>query len=196
MRALVLPHRDAAPTFGADVFLAPNATIVGDVVLGDRVSIWYAAVVRGDVSRIEIGADSNVQDGAIFHGTLGEWPVVLGARVSVGHAAMIHGSTIEDDVLIGIGARVLDGTRIGRFSLIGAGTVVREGMEVPERSLVVGVPGVVKRRLTDAEVERITRTPPRYRKLASDTRAACLAAGHEDPFVNPTAASTPRPDAG
>lgn len=183
MRALVLPHGDKTPAFGRDVFLAPNCTVVGDVTLGDGVSIWYGTILRGDVNTITIGEDSNVQDATVFHGTLGEWPVVLGARVSIGHSAMVHGAVIEDDALVGIGARVLDGARVGRFSLIAAGAVVREGMVVPERSLVVGVPGVVKRTLTDNELERITRTPGRYRKLAATTRAACLAAGHEDPFV-------------
>lgn len=183
MRALILPYGETAPRFGAEVFLAPTATVVGDVRLGDRVSVWYGAIIRGDVNTITIGDDSNIQDAAVFHGTLGEWPVVLGRRVSVGHCAMVHGAVIEDDVLIGIGARVLDGTRIGHLSLIGAGALVREGMIVPPRSLVVGVPGVVKRQLTDQEVTRITRTPPRYRQLALNTRAAILAAGHDDPFV-------------
>lgn len=183
MRALVLPYGDKTPRFGRGVFLAPNASVVGDVDLGDNVSVWYAAVLRGDVHRIAVGADSNVQDGAVFHGTLGEWPVVLGRRVSVGHCAMIHGATIGDDVLIGIGARVLDGAVVGEFSLIAAGALVREGMIVPPRSLVAGVPGVIKRALTGAEIERITRTPARYRKLALDTRAACLGAGIDDPFV-------------
>ena len=187
MRALVLPYGDRSPTLGKDVFLAPNATVVGDVHLGDRVSVWYGAILRGDVNTITVGADSNIQDAAVFHGTLGEWPVVLGERVSVGHCAMVHGAVVEDDALIGIGARVLDGSRVGRFSLIGAGAIVREGMVVPERSLVVGVPGVVKRQLTDNEIERVTRTPARYTKLAANTRDAAVAAGHEDPFVGPDA---------
>lgn len=183
MRALVLPHGPHAPRFGRDVFVAPTAAVVGAVELGDRVSIWFSAVVRGDVFPIRIGADSNVQDGAVLHGTLGEWPVVVGERVSIGHCAMVHGCVLEDDVLVGIGARVLDGAKVGKLSLIAAGAVVREGMVVPPRSLVIGVPGVVKRALTDGEVERILRTPGRYVKLAADTRAACLAAGHEDPFL-------------
>ncbi len=182
MRALILPHGDKVPRFGADVFLAPTCSVVGDVAFGERSSVWYAAVVRGDVNAITIGADSNIQDGAVLHGTLGEWPVVVGARVSIGHQATVHGCVIEDDVLIGIGARVLDGARIGAFSLIAAGALVREGLVVPPRSLVVGVPGVVKRELSERELEMIRRTPARYRKLALDTRAACLAAGHEDPF--------------
>jgi carbonic anhydrase/acetyltransferase-like protein (isoleucine patch superfamily) len=183
MRALVLPYGSKAPRIAAGVFLAPTATVVGDVELGSGVSIWYAAVVRGDVNTISIGADSNVQDAAVLHGTLGEWPVVVGARVSIGHHATVHGCVLEDDVLVGIGARILDGARVGAFSLVAAGALVREGMRVPPRSLVVGVPGVVRRELSERELELIRRTPPRYRKLALETRAACIAAGHEDPIA-------------
>lgn len=182
MHAIVLPFEGRTPRFGRDVFLAPSASIIGDVVLGDRVSIWYAAVVRGDVNRISIGADSNVQDGTVIHGTLGEWPVLIGERVSIGHSATVHGATLEDDVLVGIGARVLDGARVGAFSLVAAGTIVREGMIVPPRSLVAGVPGVIKRTLSEREIEIIRRTPGRYRELAVRSRAACLASGVPDPF--------------
>ncbi len=182
MHAIVLPFEGRSPRFGRDVFLAPNASVVGDVTIGDRVSIWYAAVVRGDVHRISIGADSNVQDGTVIHGTLDEWPVVIGERVSIGHSATVHGATLEDDVLIGIGARVLDGARIGAFSLVAAGALVREGMIVPPRSLVAGVPGVIKRMLSEREIEIIRRTPGRYHDLAARSRAACLASGMLDPF--------------
>jgi carbonic anhydrase/acetyltransferase-like protein (isoleucine patch superfamily) len=184
VRALVIGHGDKRPRFGDGVFLAPTAAVIGDVELGARVSIWYGATVRGDVHTIRIGEDTNVQDGVVIHGTLGEWPVLVGARVSIGHHATLHGCVVEDDVLVGIGARVLDGCKIGAFSLIAAGALVREGMLVPARSLVVGVPGVVKRELTEREVEIIRRTPGRYRQLALDTRTACIAAGHEDPFVS------------
>lgn len=180
-RALVIPHGEKSPRFGSDVFLAPTAVIIGDVELGDRVSVWYGAVLRGDVHSIRVGADSNVQDGAVLHGTLGEWPVVIGARVSIGHQATVHGAIVEDDCLIGIGARVLDGARIGAGSLVAAGALVREGMQVPPRSLVVGVPAIVKRELTDREVELIRRTPGRYITLAAEAAAACVAAGAPDP---------------
>jgi carbonic anhydrase/acetyltransferase-like protein (isoleucine patch superfamily) len=183
MRALVLPHCGKTPRFGLHVFLAPTATVVGDVELGDGASVWYGAIVRGDVHSIRIGEDSNVQDAAVLHGTLGEWPVIVGARVSIGHHATVHGAVVEDDALIGIGARVLDGARIGAMSLIAAGALVREGMVVPPRSLVAGVPGVVKRALTERELEILRRTPKRYRDLAVQARAACVAAGHEDPFA-------------
>ena len=181
MRALVLSYAGRSPRLAAGVFLAPTCSVVGDVELGRNVSIWYSAVVRGDVNSIRIGADSNVQDGAVLHGTLGEWPGVIGERVSIGHQATLHGCIVEDGALIGIGARVLDGARIGAESLVAAGALVREGMVVPPRSLVVGVPGVVKRELSERELEIVRRTPGRDLKLAVDTRAACLAAGHEDP---------------
>jgi carbonic anhydrase/acetyltransferase-like protein (isoleucine patch superfamily) len=176
MSALVLPFAAQSPRLGRDVFLAPTAVVIGDVELGERVSVWYGAVLRGDVHSIRVGADSNVQDGAVLHGTLGEWPVLVGARVSIGHHATVHGAAIEDDVLIGIGARVLDGARIGRGSLVAAGALVREGMVVAPRSLVAGVPAVVKRELTEREVEVIRRTPGRYIALAAQHQSA-LGAG-------------------
>jgi carbonic anhydrase/acetyltransferase-like protein (isoleucine patch superfamily) len=179
-RALVLPHRDLRPRLGADVFLAPTAVVVGDVRLGPRVSVWYGAVLRGDVHTVEVGEDSNVQDGAVLHGTLGEWPVVLGARVSVGHQATVHGAVVEDDCLIGIGARVLDGARIGAGSLVAAGALVREGMQVPPGSLVAGVPAELKRPLTQREREILARTPGRYLELARRARESLRAAGFSD----------------
>ncbi len=166
MHALILPFGDKTPEFGEGVFVAPTATVIGDVTLGARVSVWYGCVLRGDVHSIRVGADSNVQDCVVMHGTLGEWPVVVGERVSIGHNATLHGCTVEDDCLIGIGARVLDGAVIGAGSLVAAGALVREGMRVPPRSLVVGVPAVVKRPLEEREVDIVTRTPGRYRDLA------------------------------
>jgi carbonic anhydrase/acetyltransferase-like protein (isoleucine patch superfamily) len=166
MHALILPFGEKTPELGNDVFVAPNSTVIGDVTLGPRVSVWYGCVLRGDVNTIRIGADSNIQDAVVVHGTLGEWPVVVGERVSVGHGAVLHGCTVEDDCLIGIGAHVLDGAVIGKGSLIAAGALVREGMQVPPHSLVAGVPAVVKRTLTDRELDVIRRTPGRYRDLA------------------------------
>jgi len=165
---LLLPFGDRSPRLGVDAFVAPTATVIGDVELGARASVWYGAVLRGDVHAIRVGDDANVQDGAVLHGTLGEFAVIVGARVSIGHQATVHGATIDDDVLIGIGARILDGARIGSWSLVAAGAVVREGMIVPPGSLVVGVPGVVKRVLNEREIEVIRRTPERYRVLAAE----------------------------
>ena len=110
------------------------------VTLGDRVSVWYSAVVRGDVHTITIGADSNVQDGAVLHGTLGEWPVLVGERVSIGHSATVHGCVIEDDVLIGIGATIMDGVKIGDNSIVAGHSIVTENAEFPENAIIAGVP--------------------------------------------------------
>ncbi len=176
---MILPYDGKSPRLGAQVFLAPSAIVVGDVELADRVSVWYGAIVRGDVNSIRIGADSNIQDGAVLHGQLGEWPVELGERVSIGHQATVHGAVIEDDVLVGIGARVLDGCRIGAHSLIAAGAVVREGTQIPPRSLVVGVPAKVKRELSERELDIIARTPKRYFEYARKTEEALREIGIE-----------------
>ncbi len=180
--AHVAAYGNASPVFGEEVFLAPLCAVVGDVVLGDRVSVWYGAIVRGDVHSIRVGEETNLQDGAVLHGLLGRWPVVIGRRCSIGHQATIHGAVLEDEVLVGIGARVLDGARIGKRSLVAAGSVVREGMEVPAESLVAGVPAVVKRRLHPEEIQRVVETPDRYLGYARRTREALLAAGAQDPF--------------
>ena len=122
------------------VFIAPNATILGDVTLGAETGIWFGAVIRADKDRIVIGARSNVQDNAVLHTSAGH-PVLIGADVSVGHGAILHGGTIADRVLVGMGAIVLNGAEIGQDSLLGAGTVVTEGTKIPPGSVVVGVPG-------------------------------------------------------
>jgi carbonic anhydrase/acetyltransferase-like protein (isoleucine patch superfamily) len=173
---LILAFDGARPSLGRDVFVAPGAAVIGRVWLGEATSVWYAAVLRGDVHEIRLGARCNVQDGAVLHGTLGEFPVVLGDEVSVGHQATVHGAVVEDGALIGIGARVLDGARIGAGALVAAGCVVREGMSVPPHHLVAGVPGVVRRELSAREREVVARTPGRYLELARRARLS-LAGG-------------------
>jgi len=153
-----------SPIFGRRVFLASTAVVVGEVFLGDDVSVWYNVVIRGDIHWIRIGARSNLQDGAILHVERGLYPTVLEEEVSVGHGAMLHGCTVGAGSLIGMGAMVLNQAVIGEGSLVAAGAVVREGFEVPPRSLVAGVPAVVKRQLTDAEADRARRTAANYVK--------------------------------
>ncbi|MBV9880071.1 MAG: gamma carbonic anhydrase family protein [Gemmatirosa sp.] len=131
-------------------FIHPLAFVCGDVVLGPRASVWPFAVVRADTDRITIGAESNVQDGSVLHADPGV-PCTIGARVVVGHRAIVHGATVDDDVLIGMGAIVLNRATIGRGSIVGAGALVPEGMVVPPDSLVLGVPGRVVRPTTDAD---------------------------------------------
>lgn len=133
-------------------WVAPGAFLRGDVTLGERTNIWYNAVLRADQESITIGADSNVQDNCVIHGDAGH-DVTVGDRVTVGHGAILHGCTVEDDCLIGMNAVVLDHAVIGAGSIVGAGAVVGAGTIVPPRSLVVGVPGKVKRTLTDEDVQ-------------------------------------------
>lgn len=142
-------------------FVHPLAFVCGDVTLGPRASVWPTAVLRGDNDAIVVGADSNLQDGAIVHVDPG-LPCRIGARVAVGHRAIVHGATIEDDCLVGMGAILLNRVHVGSGSIIGAGAVVREGMVVPPDSLVLGVPGRVVRETTPAERERIRRTVEAY----------------------------------
>lgn len=149
--------------FSQAAFVAPNAVVMGQVSLAAGVSIWYGAVVRGDVERIEIGESSNIQDGAILHGDPGK-PTILEDHVTVGHRAVIHSAYIERGCLIGIGAVVLDGVRVGAGSIVGAGAVVSK--DVPPLSLVVGVPAKLLRELADTEAEELIEHARRYEKLA------------------------------
>lgn len=135
-------------------FVAMNATVIGSVSIGKDASLWFGAVVRGDMAEIIIGDESNVQDNAVVHVDFGK-PSIIGNGVTVGHGAIIHGAVVKDNVLIGMGSILLNGAVIGENSVIGAGTVVTEGFEVPPNSLVLGVPGKIIRQLKAEEIERI-----------------------------------------
>ena len=152
------------PVVAASAWLAPGATLIGDVNLHDDASIWYSAILRADSDRIDIGSGSNVQDGSVVHADPG-FPVAVGAGVSVGHRAILHGCLIDDDVLIGMGAIVMNGARIGTGSLVAAGALVPEGVRIPPRSLVTGIPGKVRRETTDEEHQRILSNARTYREL-------------------------------
>ncbi|MDI2129943.1 gamma carbonic anhydrase family protein [Yinghuangia seranimata] len=153
------------PRIDPAAFVAPNAVVVGSVTLAAGVGVWYGAVLRGDTETITIGADTNIQDNCTMHADLG-FPAVVGERVSVGHNAVLHGCTIEDDVLVGMGAVVLNGAHVGAGSLIAAGAVVTQGMQVPPGSLVAGVPGKVRRELTEEERSGIKANGEGYVLLA------------------------------
>lgn len=170
---LLVSLADRRPRLAPGAWAAPSATLVGDVHLHPGASIWYGAVARADTERVEIGPDSNVQDGSILHADAG-YPTLLGAGVSVGHRAVVHGTVVEDNVLIGMAAVLLNGTRVGRGSLIAAGTVVREGMQVPPGTLVTGVPGEVRRPLTPEDTAHIRRTAEHYRGLTCRHARAVL----------------------
>jgi len=151
-------------------FVHPAAFVYGDVTLGPRVSVWPTAVIRGDTAPIVVGEDSNIQDGTILH-VDPSVPCVIGARVAVGHRAIIHGATVEDDCLIAMGAILLNHVHVGAGSIVGAGALCREGMQIPRGSLVVGLPARVVRAVTDAERARIKRTVESYLQLQQRHRA-------------------------
>ena len=164
---LLATRLDIAP----DAFIAGSALLRGDVTIGSRSSVWFNAVIRGDLAPISIGADTNVQDGAILHVET-DGPAVLGDRVTVGHMAVVHAAEVADDCLIGIGALVLSSARVGQGCIIGAGALVKEGWEVPPRSLVLGVPGRVVRQVTEAELDRIQRNWAAYVQYAAQYKNA------------------------
>ncbi len=152
------------PQVHPSAFVHPAAVVVGDVKLGQRVSVWPGAVVRGDSAAITIGDDSNLQDGVVVHVDDG-LPTTIGKRVGIGHRAIVHGCTIADDVLIGMGAILLNGVHVGTGSIVGAGAVVTEGTVIPPNSRVLGVPGRIVRQTTEAERGRIAHTVKSYLQL-------------------------------
>jgi carbonic anhydrase/acetyltransferase-like protein (isoleucine patch superfamily) len=161
---------DRHPQLAATAWVAPGATVLGRVVLADGVGIWFGAVLRGDNEPIVIGEGSNVQENTVMHTDVG-FPLTVGRGVTIGHQAMLHGCTIGDGSLIGIQAVVMNGVRIGRECLIGAGALVPEGKAIPDRSLVLGSPGKVVRELTDDDVARIRAGAESYVARAAAFRA-------------------------
>ena len=172
----VHPYQDRRPQLGERVFVAPGAHVVGDVTLGDDVSLWFGTVVRGDVNRIAIGAASNVQDGTVIHVSHQTHPTVIGAGVVVGHQAVLHGCTIEDGALVGIGARVLDGAVVEAGAQVAAGALVAPGHRIPAGHLAVGIPARPRRELSDEERANIIAIRDRYVALKDEYRRA-LGAG-------------------
>ena len=146
---------------GAGHFVAENATIIGAVSLGDRVSVWFGCVLRGDNDRIVVGARSNIQDGCVLHVDAG-MPLNIGEGVTVGHRAMLHGCTIGDNALIGIGSTVLNGAKIAANCIVGANALVTENREFPEGSLILGAPAKVARTLSDEEIDGIRQSAAHY----------------------------------
>lgn len=167
-------YRSTAPKLGARVYVDPAATVIGDVELGDDVSIWPGAVLRGDVERIRVGARSNVQDGAVLHVTHdgpytpGGHPCIVGADVTIGHGAVIHACTVEDCCLIGMHATVLDGAVVRRHAFVGAGALVPPGKVVGEGELWIGNPARCVRRLGDTEIEALRYSARHYVELKNE----------------------------
>ena len=167
-------YKGITPTLGRHVYVDPAATVIGDVVLGDDVSIWPGAIVRGDVHHIRIGAKTNIQDGAILHvthdgpWTLGGFPCVLGEGVTVGHGAVIHACTIEDYCLIGMHATVLDGATVRRYGFVGAGSVIPPGKMVGARELWLGSPAKCARVLSEQQIEQLHYSAEHYVRLKNE----------------------------
>lgn len=150
------------PRIGERVFIAENAALIGDVEVGNDCSIWFGTTVRGDVNLIRIGSRTNVQDNCTIHVTHERWPAIIAEEVTIGHGAIVHGCIVHRGALIGMGSRVLDGAVVGESALVGAGALVPEGMNVPPRTLVVGVPARVKRPLTDDELAKLEQSWKNY----------------------------------
>ena len=150
---VILHVEGTYPRFGNNCFIAPNATIVGDVIMGDDCSVWFNVVIRGDVNSIRMGNKVNVQDGAVIHCTYQRTQAIIGNNVSIGHNAIVHGCTVADNVLIGMGAIVMDRAEIGSNSIIAAGAVVLEGTKIPPGTIYAGVPA---KKVKDIEISQIT----------------------------------------
>ena len=152
---MLRPFKNMLPRVPASAYIDISAQLIGDVILGERSSVWPNAVLRGDVHHIRVGHSTNIQDGAVLHGMRNQWPVLIGDRCTIGHNATVHGCVLEDDVLIGMAAVVLNGARIGAGSIVAAGAVVPEGMQIPPRSLVAGVPAKLRRAVSDEDFRLI-----------------------------------------
>lgn len=168
---MIRSHRGRRPVLGQNVYIDRSAQVIGQVTLGDRCSVWMNAVLRGDVHSITLGPETNIQDGAVLHGMKGLHPVVLGARCTIGHNATVHGCTLEDDVLVGMGATILNGAHIGSGSIVAAGALVPEGMSVPPGSLVAGLPAKLRRSLTPDDLASIRRYAANYIEYAREYMA-------------------------
>jgi carbonic anhydrase/acetyltransferase-like protein (isoleucine patch superfamily) len=170
--ALILPVEENAPEWGKDCFIAPNATIVGDVIMGDECSIWFNAVVRGDVNSIRMGNKVNVQDGAVIHCTFRRSKTIIGNNVSIGHNAIVHGCTVHDNVLIGMGAIVMDNAVVHSNTIIAAGAVVLEETVCEAGTIYAGVPAKkvkeISQEKVEGEINRIANNYLNYSKWFSD----------------------------
>lgn len=168
---MLMSYKGKWPVIHETVFAVDSAVIIGDVEIGEYSSIWFNAVVRGDVHYIRIGARTNVQDNSTLHVTNDTFPLNIGSDVTIGHNVTLHGCTIRDRCLIGMGAILLDGSEIGEDSIIGAGTLVKEGMKVPSGSLVVGLPGRVVRQLRPEEIAKNKKSALNYIEYAKNFMA-------------------------
>ena len=166
-------YNDKYPEIEEDVFIAPGSRISGKVIIKSRASIWFNAVIRGDVAKITIGKYTNIQENCSLHVDFKQ-PLLLANNITVGHGAILHGCTVENYCLIGMGATVLNRSRIGKYSIIGAGALVPEDKVIPEKSLVIGVPGKIVRTLTDDEINKIKKSASHYYQLAKEHKESII----------------------
>lgn len=164
--ATIRTYKGSTPQIGDDVFLAETCAVIGDVVIGARSSLWYGAVIRGDVMHIRIGEEVSIQDNTVVHVTSGRHPTVVGDRVTVGHSAILHGCIVEDECIIGMGAVIMDEARVAKNCIVGAGALVTPGTELPAGHLVIGSPARPKRPLTERELEWIQTSAAHYVEVA------------------------------
>ncbi len=170
--SIIVPYRGVFPDVSKAAFIAPNASIIGDVRLGEGASVWFGAVLRGDVQPIIVGAGSNIQDNAVIHASTGLVPTVIGDNCTIGHSAIIHGATLHNGVLIGMGAIILDEADIGEEACIGAGTLVTGKAKIPGGALVLGSPGKVVRHMSEPDKAVQRYSAPHYVELAHEYAAA------------------------
>ncbi|MEH6522058.1 gamma carbonic anhydrase family protein [Sulfitobacter sp.] len=157
---------DIAPQIDPTAWVAPDANVIGDVVLEEKTSVWFSCTLRGDNERITVGAGSNVQENCVFHTDIG-FPLNIGVNCTIGHKVMLHGCTIDDNSLIGMGATILNGAKIGKNCLIGAGALITENKVIPDGSLVMGAPGKVVRTLDEAAIQGLTMSAIHYQQNAA-----------------------------
>lgn len=166
----LLSFQSSAPTVASEVFIAPDAWVIGAVTIGTRSSLFFNAVVRGDIQPITIGAGTNIQEHVLIHSSHGMAPVVIGDNVTIGHRAIIHGCSIGNRTLIGMGATILDNAVIGDECIIGAHALITKGTVIPPRSLVIGSPGRVQRPITDEEARELNESALHYQKSGAEYR--------------------------
>ena len=159
---MIQSYKDKTPVIAPTAFIVDSAQVIGDVVVGDESSIWFNAVVRGDVNYIRIGKRTNIQDGCVLHVSRNTYPLIVGDEVTVGHSVTLHACVVKSRCLIGMGSILLDGCEVGEDSIVGAGALVTSKTIIPPRSLVLGAPAKVKRELTDEEVARIRESADHY----------------------------------
>ena len=167
---MIRPYQGKTPQLAEGVFVAPNAEVIGDVAIGARTTIWYGAVLRGDVERIRIGSETSIQDNTVIHVDSAGYSTVVGDRVTVGHSVILHGCRVGDDALVGMGSIVLNGAEVGEGAMLGAGSVVTPGTKIPPGMLAFGSPAKVKRPLTEEEKRHNREGVERYVRLGREHR--------------------------